>query len=270
MRIKNKYALLLLCKLGYLRNGQQLKGLRIIKDGRFYIYDVGGMHIASEAFNWYLTKEILQAEVHRVSCHHYQPRPGDVVVDVGAGLGEETSIYASMVGPAGAVYAIEANPPVCEVLQQVIELNKFDNAQAFNLAINDTRGKVRIDDAPTSYLSSSINNLVKGTEYEVDGMPFEAFCAREGITEIDLLKVNIEGAERFFDTAFSCPELTIRHVAISCHDFRLAGEDNAFFKTKQLVSDYLQANGYEIQWQHTGTHHIDDWVYGEKRAVPGS
>ncbi|HEX8659072.1 MAG TPA: FkbM family methyltransferase [Hymenobacter sp.] len=267
MKIKNKYALLLLCKLGYLRKGQKLEGLEIIKDGRFYIYNVGGMHIASEAFNWYLTRELLLKEVRQVSCRYYQPQPGDVVVDVGAGLGEETCIYASMIGPTGSVYAIEANPIVCNVLEQVIELNKVDNARSFNIAINSTCGKVRIDDAPTSYLSSSINNLVKGTEYEVDGMPFETFCAKEGITKIDLLKVNIEGAERFFDTVFACSEITIHHVAISCHDFRFETENNTFFKTKQLVSDYLQSNGYEIQSQHTGTQYIDDWVYGKKRAV---
>ncbi|MDB5233368.1 MAG: FkbM family methyltransferase [Hymenobacter sp.] len=265
MKIKNKYLQFVVCKLRYLRNKQNLKGLKVLNEGRFFIYNVGGMHIASEAFNWYLTKEILAKEVQRVSCHYYQPKAGDTIVDVGAGLGEETSIYAAMAGPTGAVYAIEANPVIYGVVKKVIALNKFSNVQVFNVAINSAREKVRIDDAPTSYLSSSLNNLTKGTVYEVEGLPFEAFCVEQGITKIDLLKVNIEGAERFFNTAFSQPGLTIHNVAIACHDFRFEEEGNEFFRTKQLVTDYMEANGYETQSQHTGTRYIDDWVYGKKR-----
>jgi FkbM family methyltransferase len=266
MKIKNKYLQFLVCKLGYLRNKQNLKGLKVLDKGRFFIYDVGGMHIASEAFNWYLTKELLAKEVQRVSCHYYQPKAGDTIVDVGAGLGEETAIYAGMAGPTGAVYAIEANPVVYGVLKELISLNKFANVQPFNVAINSVREKVRIDDAPTSYLSSSLNNLNKGAVYEVDGLPFEDFCAEQGITEIDLLKVNIEGAERFFSTAFGRPGLTIHHVAIACHDFRFEEDGNEFFRTKQLVTDYLEAHGYETQSQHSGARYIDDWVYGKKRV----
>ncbi|WP_210521272.1 FkbM family methyltransferase [Hymenobacter terricola] len=266
MNIQNKYLLFLICKLRYLRNKQNLKGLKVINNGRFYIYHVGGMHVASEEFNWYLTKEVLAKEVDRVSCRYYTPGPGDTVVDVGAGLGEETSIYASMVGATGTVYSIEANPVVHNVLQQVIALNKLDNVRSFNLAISSAPGTVAIDDAPLSYLSSSLENIVKGTVYEVDGLPFEDFCAATNLATIDLLKVNIEGAERFFNTTFLNSGLVIHNVAISCHDFRFEKEGNEFFKTKQLVTDFLNASGYETWSQQTGQRHIDDWVYGKKRA----
>ena len=267
MKIEQKHLRFLVCMLGYLRNKQYLKGLKMLDGGRFYIYNVGGMHIASESFNWYLTKEVLAREVQRVSCRYYQPKPGDTVVDVGAGLGEEITVYTGLVGPTGAVYAIEANPSVYGVVKEVVALNRFSNVQTFNLAINSRREKVRIDDAPNSYLSSSLQNLTKGTVYEIPGLPLETFCAEQGIAEIDLLKVNIEGAERFLSTAFSRPGLTVRNVAIACHDFRFEAEGNEFFRTKQLVTDYLEASGYETQSQHTGTRYIDDWVYGKKRAV---
>ncbi|MCC3154451.1 FkbM family methyltransferase [Hymenobacter sp. BT770] len=264
MKIQNKYALFLLCKIRYIRNGQNLKSLKIIKDGRFYIYNVGGMHIASEAFNWYLTEAVLAQEVRRVSCRYYTPKPGDTVVDIGAGLGEETCVYTTLVGQLGKVYAIEANPQVYDTLYQVVKLNKFTNVEPYNMAINNITEKVRIDDAPTSYLSSSLNNISKGTVYEVDGIPFKEFCASHAIKEIDLLKVNIEGAERFLKTAFADSRLTIHNVAIACHDFRYAEEGNEFFRTKQLVNDYLNQYGYETWSQQIGIPHIDDWVYGKK------
>ena len=264
MRIQNEYLSFLYCKLRYLRNHQTLKSLKVIDKGRFFIYELGDIRIASEAFSWYLTRAYLEKEVQRVSAHYYTPQPGDTVVDVGAGLGEETSIYTSLVGPSGQVYAIEANPAVYKVLQQLIEESQLRNVKLFNTAINDTPGTVVIDDAPTSYLSSSLNSQNAGTAYKVPGLPFEDFCAAQGIHRIDLLKVNIEGAERFFSTAFAQPGLDIPNVAIACHDFRFEAEGNEFFRTKQLVTDYLQANGYDTWSQETGTRYIDDWVYGRK------
>src|SRR5579862_5248004 len=42
----------------------------------------------------------------------YQPRAGDVIVDVGAGKGEDTIAFSRAVGPSGRVLAIEAHPEV--------------------------------------------------------------------------------------------------------------------------------------------------------------
>ncbi|MGY3089155.1 FkbM family methyltransferase [Hymenobacter sp. UYAg731] len=267
MKIQNERLLFLYCKLRYLRNHQTLKSLKVMDEGRFFIYDLGDIRIASESLSWYLSRAYLEKEVQRVSTHYYTPQPGDTVVDVGAGLGEETSIYTKQVGPSGQVFAIEANPVVFRVLRQLIEDSQLRNVKLFNIAINDAPGTVVIDDAPTSYLSSSLNSQNAGTAYEVPGLPFEAFCAAQGIRRINLLKVNIEGAERFFNTVFARPGLNILNVAIACHDFRFEAEGNAFFRTKQLVTDYLQANGYETWSQQTGTRYIDDWVYGRKLSA---
>jgi len=267
MKIKNKTVLGLICKLGYWRNKQNLSSLKIASNGRFYIYNVGGLHIASEAFNWYLTPALLEQEVRKISCRYYTPQEGDTVVDIGAGLGEECTIYAGMVGTKGTVYAIEANPVVFNILHTVVELNKFDNVKTFNLALNHTAGRVKIDDAALSYLSSSLDNEYKGVEYKVEGLPLESFCTIHGIKVINLLKVNIEGAERFLSSAFADENLFIVNAAIACHDFRFDNEGNDFFRTKQLVTDYLQANGYETWSQQTGKKYIDDWVYGRKAGA---
>ncbi|GAA4392727.1 FkbM family methyltransferase [Hymenobacter koreensis] len=262
----NKHLLYWLSKVGYLRNRKTLTNLRVLEKGRFFIYNLEGFHIASEAFNWYLTKDVLEQEVLNVSCRYYRPKPGDTVVDIGAGLGEECSIYSQMVGKSGHVYAIEANPTVFRALSEVTALNHATNVQLFNIAINDKRAKVAIEDAHDSYLSASLDNKAsQGVTYQVEGLPFAEFCADHSLRHIDLLKVNIEGAERFMESAFQNPELTIRNVAISCHDFRFVNEGNEFFRTKALVSDFLTKAGYEICSQQTGKGYVDDWVYGRKK-----
>lgn len=263
--IQNKQLLFAICKLGYLRNKLRLDNLRIYNNGRFFIYTVNGFSVASESFNWYLHKEVLIRDVLNVSCKFYHPRPGDIVVDIGAGMGEETSIYTDMVTAHGRVYAIEANPVVYNILKEISRLNGLDNVHHFNMALNDRIEPVNIDDIPGNYLSSSLGNLNAGESHEVKGMPLHDFCTTHNIHHIDFLKVNIEGAERFLADTFFNSELNIKNVAISCHDFRFLNENNDFFQTKSIVIDYLKDNNYEIKFQETGIPYIDDWVYGAKR-----
>ena len=42
--------------------------------------------------------------------HVYQPQPGDVIVDIGAGRGEDVFAFSKAVGRTGHVWAIEAHP----------------------------------------------------------------------------------------------------------------------------------------------------------------
>ncbi|KUG08055.1 FkbM family methyltransferase [Solirubrum puertoriconensis] len=262
--IKIRWLLYWVGKLGYLRNKHALRDLQLLEEGRFWLYNVDGFFIASEGFSWYLTKEYLIDKVNRISCRYYQLRQGNTVVDIGAGLGEESSIYSELVGTAGRIYSIEANPKVYKCLTQVVKHNKLANVTAYNVAVNAANTTVEIEDNPANYLGSTLNGHDKTTSYQVEGVTLETFCQRHNITTIDFLKVNIEGAERFLAGAFQSPTLRIRNVAISCHDFRYPENYNEFFVTKEIVTNYLTAAGYTIQQQHTGEGYIDDWVYGTK------
>ncbi|WP_400193203.1 FkbM family methyltransferase [Hymenobacter sp. B81] len=262
--VKNRHLLYLICKLGYRRNHRNLQDLKIFHQGRFYLYNVEGFGIASEGFNWYLTREHLEQALYAVGCKYYVPRPGDTVVDIGAGLGEESSIIARLVGPQGRVFAIEANPVVYDVLRQVLADNQLGNVSVYNLALSPVREKVVIEDNPANYLGSTLDQASTENLHEVEGWPLQDFCRQQGLRRIDFLKVNIEGAERFLSDFFATTDVVVPHVAIACHDFRFRKEHNEFFRTKELVADYLAANGYQLQFQHTGIDYIDDWVYGTK------
>src|SRR4051812_15909470 len=42
--------------------------------------------------------------------HVYRPQPGDMIVDIGAGRGEDVFAFSRAVGPSGRVVAIEPHP----------------------------------------------------------------------------------------------------------------------------------------------------------------
>ena len=54
----------------------------------------------------------------------------------------------------------------------------------------------------------------------------------------------------------------IKHLAISCHDFRFRQGESEFFKTKQIVVDFLTCNNFKISTQHSSVSMVDDYVYG--------
>ncbi len=67
---------------------------------------------------------------------------------------------------------------------------------------------------------------------------------------VDLLKMNIEGAEQLAIRGMTESVEKIRHVAISCHDFVLmpgfAGGDSAWFATYDTVTGFLRDMGFTL------------------------
>src|SRR4030095_12023579 len=57
----------------------------------------------------------------------FQPTRGDVIVDVGAGVGEETLPFSRAVGDEGTVFCIEAHPRTFRCLQKLIHYNRLHN-----------------------------------------------------------------------------------------------------------------------------------------------
>src|SRR5439155_22687982 len=69
---------------------------------------------------------------------------GDVVVDVGCGVGQEVMPLARVIGPSGRLVAIEAHPDTFRLLQRNVARNHLDNVIAVNSAVTDQWGMVRV------------------------------------------------------------------------------------------------------------------------------
>jgi len=75
---------------------------------------------------------------------NYKPKPGDVIVDIGAGHGEDVLPFAQESGPTGTVLAIEAHPKTYEHLKRFCNLNRLSNVIPIHAALMDTPGTVQI------------------------------------------------------------------------------------------------------------------------------
>ena len=187
---------------------------------------------------------------------HYLPGNGDVVVDLGAGYGEE-AVWLSQHAPAARYYGMETQPVIFECLSNTYHgLGK--GFCAFPHAIADAKEfKAR---SQFSYSSSSQQR--EGYIY-VPTLTWKAFCEHNKITRIDLLKMNIEGAEKEFINSvhdFSA----ISRMVVSCHDFRANRGDGEHFRTKKIVVEKLRQDGYQIKTFSYGKNWSEDWIYAER------
>lgn len=119
--------------------------------------------------------------------------PGEFVIDVGANIGVNALLSAALVGPTGKVIAIEAYPQTFRYLQENIALNGFSNMVAYQYAIGANSGVTRFS---RGLRDDSTNHVDEDGPIEVPLVSLDELLAEE-TREIDLLKVDVEGYERF-------------------------------------------------------------------------
>ncbi len=98
---------------------------------------------------------------------------------------------------------------------------------------------------------------------EVPVITWEKFIKRYEISHIDLLKMNIEGAEK--EVIENIKDFSvIKRLIISCHDFRAENGEGEWYRTKDVVIKRLQESGYSIKKFNYGISWADDWIYAER------
>lgn len=134
-------------------------------------------------------------------------RPGATVVDVGANHGYFTVLAASLVGPAGRVEAFEPNPAVAAALAEVLARNGLaGRVPVHRVALAEREGEAEffvsvspVNDGLSSLLASSdaLEHGVIRTDrsIRVPTRRFDDFAAEAGVGRVDLLKIDVEGAE---------------------------------------------------------------------------
>ncbi len=155
------------------------------------MYEVPNTNIKFELRDNYPTdmiviKEIWDENVYEVADWRFSEN--GKVVDIGANIGS-FSIFAASRGDT--VYAIEPEPHNLQALKNNIELNNMqDKVFILPYAIGDKKGTVTISDEGGG---STIKDGKPGTQVEL--MSFNSMFDLYNIDEVDVLKIDVEGAE---------------------------------------------------------------------------
>jgi FkbM family methyltransferase len=192
-------------------------------------------------------------------------RPGMVMFDIGAHIGEYTLLAAKLVGESGQVHAFEPQSHLFPILSQSVQLNSFEQVVLQCSAVSDRVGEIEFQvlDEPT------MSSIRKQATPERPAKIVSVACTsldeygRERQRKIDLIKVDVEGAEKFvFQGAAALLNLPPQQAPIWIFEYAPNSYADFAYQPEeilQLLKDY----GYEV-WQYRGTGHLDAFDPNER------
>lgn len=228
--------------------------IEILWDG-MWLRRAGGMYFPDPALfrvaepdwtRWLKQEEKYLRDARDYWFYAYQPKPGDVLVDIGAGRGEDTLAFSRAVGPEGKVWAIEPHPISFAALDLFCRLNGLANVTRLNYACTTRPEDLQIETLPVWESNYIRGGAPSPTSHTVTAMPFDTLAERFGIGRINFLKMNIEGAERL--ALPGCVEALKRTqaVCVAAHDFRAARGEGEHFRTFDEVCQFLAGAGFRL------------------------
>jgi FkbM family methyltransferase len=235
------------------------------RDGA-WIHHYRGAKIPHTSLGRAAPPNVLTATARDIFLYEYTPEAGDVVFDVGAGIGAETLLFSRLVGAAGRVVSLEAHPETYRRLADLCNVNGLDNVIPLQAAASDSDGTVVISNLEHHLQNTLLNRGQDGIE--VASRRIDTLAAELGITTIDLLKMNIEGAERLAIQGLGALLGNTRHVCISCHDFLADDGGSDALRTKAFVRDFLVEHGFRVTSREDAPDPwTRDYLYGARPSA---
>lgn len=189
--------------------------------------------------------------------------PGAVIVDVGAGLGTEVPTFSAIAGQGGLVLAIEAHPRTSTFLEANVATNHLHNVQVIQVAATDQPGTSWITDDSDAHIGNSL--VTENGEIQVATDTIDALLRSRSIDHVDLLKMNIEGAEGAALRGARETLANTKHICVGCHDFKADRTGNDVLRTRDQVILLLENAGFRLRFRPTDPRPwIRDWVYGTR------
>ena len=196
--------------------------------------------------SWQCQMARYEADTKGYWLKHYCPQEGDVIVDVGAGRGEDTLTFSRSVGESGRVIAIEAHPLSFAILRNFCRLNRLKNVTTLQVALMDKQGFVRIVESESSWMENAIEYGDGSAAIDARATTLDDICEQECLKNIAFLKMNIEGAERYALLGMESVLPHTRQICVACHDFKFEAGDGEQFRTRAFVEQFLVKHGFTI------------------------
>ncbi|AEM38544.1 methyltransferase FkbM family [Pyrolobus fumarii 1A] len=172
---------------------------------------------------------------------------GYVVVDVGAHFGFYTLIAAAKVGKSGLVMAFEPSKTNFRVLRVNILANRLTNVKLYKVALADENGRAVLG-VPRGRLSGENTLAVNPSQAEqlevVEVRRFDEIAEEEGISKVDVVKIDVEGAEYKVLKGFGNYLDTCKYIILEVHPSQMVKLGTS---PKELYA-LLNRHGYNLYW----------------------
>lgn len=194
--------------------------------------------------NHLIIQNLKNAGIEELSSHFVFTAPCNhsTFIDLGANKGDFYQAFQKKFKGKG--YAIEASPALFAVLPACKQV------QSFNYAITDKNGfldfYISENDEANSLTPAISEQWGLKQKVSVEGITLDEFLNRVAIKDkIDLLKVDIEGAEiQLLSSASDTTLASIKQIAVEFHDFLI--KDGEYKSKMNAILRKLKSLGFEI------------------------
>lgn len=172
---------------------------------------------------------------------------GGLLIDVGANYGYFSCLWASR-NPINRVEAFEASPMNTNALQNNVDKNRLgDRIRINKFALGKEKGVLAFDlvrsESQTGWGGLSLEHKTDSVEVEVGTL--DSFAQEMNITSIDVLKIDVEGADTWvlYGAARLIKERRINHIFFenNIQRMKLLNIEEGDAKT------YLENLGYTVE-----------------------
>lgn len=180
-------------------------------------------------------------------------RDGMTVFDVGANIGELTLLFSRFAG-SGVVHAFEPGKECFERLSSVCRAANLRNVHLNKCALADVEGKRNLhvyDDTHLGWNSLARRPLQNyGIEVsppkveEISATTIDVHCVERVVERIDLLKIDVEGAE--FQVMRGA-ERMLRERRIGCVTFEFGQTTFDMGNSPREIAAYLKKLNYRVR-----------------------
>ncbi len=172
-----------------------------------------------------------------------------LILDVGANVGL-IALQLKNQFPNAQLHLFEADPSVFKQLQQNISLNKLSSMRTNNQAVSDKHGEtltfvksLAVSESGWGRLQNAENRNAPGATYQVGSVSIDSYLSDLNISAVDLLKIDVEGAEELVlrGAEQTLQRKLIRAIVCEINPEALA----AFSSSPQKIFELLERHGYQ-------------------------
>ena len=175
-------------------------------------------------------------------------KPGDVIYDVGANIGDYTEKFAQCVGIKGSVVAFEPSPDAAAKIR--IRCQGHSHVQVLQIALADQNTTMALNLGESS--DSPVNSLAienaRGKSIDVPVARAESLVSRENLRKPNLIKIDVEGFEPEVIAGFGTLLLdqSLRAIFLEVH-FTILDARGKRHAPAHIV-ELLRAKGFKVHW----------------------
>lgn len=173
------------------------------------------------------------------------PFTAKTILDLGANIGL-AAIYFKHHFPEALLVAVEPERSNFEILSG--NLSSYTNVRLYRKGIASTsKSKLFLKDPAAEKWGFATTDLPADNSVEIEPVTMEELLKANDIEELDILKIDIEGAERdLFSFNFEYWLPRTRMIIIELHDYIIPGCSRVFFRALNEYDFSLHVRGENL------------------------